>query len=73
MTARNMNWLVCPPGKPFSCDVRVRHSRTVYPAVAEPDGDGVNITFDAPVRAPTPGQFAVLYDGDRLLGGGSIV
>jgi len=73
LRARDMNWLVCPPGEPFPCDVRVRHSRALYPATAEPDGDGVTVTFDEPVRAPTPGQSAVLYCGDRLLGGGFII
>ena len=36
-------------------------------------GDGLLLTFDSPVRAPAPGQSAVLYDGDRLLGGGFLV
>ncbi|NCC69880.1 MAG: hypothetical protein EOM14_17120 [Clostridia bacterium] len=73
LTARDMNWLVCPPEAPFSCDVRVRHSRAAYSATAEPTGDKVTIIFDSPVRAPTPGQSAVLYCGDRLLGGGFII
>lgn len=72
LRARDMNWLICPPGKPFSCEVRVRHSRAAFPATAEPDGGKVTISFIDPVRAPTPGQSAVLYDGDRLLGGGFI-
>jgi tRNA-specific 2-thiouridylase len=73
LAARDMNWLKDPPAVPFSCSVRVRHSRACFPATAEMSGDGrIAVTFPEPVRAPTRGQSAVLYDGDRLLGGGFI-
>ncbi|MHB9059698.1 MAG: aminomethyltransferase beta-barrel domain-containing protein, partial [Bacillota bacterium] len=35
-------------------------------------GDGVRATFDRPQRAVTPGQAAVFYDGETLIGGGTI-
>ena len=41
--------------------------RTVYPAE-----NGFRLEFDQPQRAPTPGQAAVLYQGDVVLGGGTI-
>jgi tRNA-specific 2-thiouridylase len=65
---------------PFSCDVAVRYrGRTVRAeVVAAPDEakDGATsralVRFAEPVHAVVPGQFAVFYDGDRVLGGGVI-
>ena len=74
LRARDMNWLIDLPAQPLRAKVRVRHTKwempdcTVYPL---PDG-GAEIVCDEPVRAPAPGQAAALYDGDRLLGGGTI-
>ena len=70
---RDVNWLVPPEGE-IVCGVRIRHSRRELPTgTVTPDGDGAIVRFPAPVRAPTPGQTAAFYDGDRLLGGGFIV
>lgn len=68
---------------PFSCEVAVRYrGRTVRARVeadsarsdsARPVGPGpVKVVFQGPVHAVVPGQFAVFYDGDRVLGGGVI-
>lgn len=70
---RDVNWLVSPKGE-IVCGVRIRHSRRELPiGRVTPDEDGAIVRFPEPVRAPTPGQTAAFYDGDRLLGGGFIV
>lgn len=72
--ARDFNWLSIPkPDVPIRAFARTRyHQReatcTVYPL----SGDEVRIIFDEPQRAVTPGQAAVLYQGELVLGGGTI-
>ena len=72
--ARDFNWLIDVPQEPIRASVRVRHTKWEEPACTVtplPDG-GVRIVCDEPVRAPAPGQSAVLYDGEQVLGGGFI-
>ena len=72
--ARDMNWLIDPPTEPLRASVKVRHTKwECPPCTVYPEGDGVRIVCDEPVRAPAAGQSAVLYAGERLLGGGFIV
>lgn len=52
---------------------KLRYRHFAQPAVIKPDGDKVIIEFDEPQRAPSPGQAAVFYDGDAVVGGGTIV
>ena len=71
---RCMNWLIDPPEAPIRATVRVRHTKWENPpCTVTAQGDSVEIICDEPVRAPARGQSAVLYDGDRVLGGSFIV
>ena len=73
VTARDFNWLIDEPTGPIRASVRVRHTKWENPpCTAVSEGELLRIDCDEPVRAPAPGQSAVLYDGDRLLGGGFI-
>jgi tRNA-specific 2-thiouridylase len=62
-----------PPSSPFEATVRIRSTHGGARARIEPIGaDRFEAVFAEPQRAITPGQAAVLYDGDLLLGGGTI-
>jgi tRNA-specific 2-thiouridylase len=53
--------------------VKIRHRHEPAPAVIEKtDTDEILVIFDEPQRAVTPGQAAVFYDGDVVVGGGWI-
>lgn len=72
--AREVNWLVDDaPVAGSRVQLQVRHRSA--PALAEllrVDGDEIELALDEPVAAITPGQSLVLYDGERVLGGGII-
>ena len=57
----------------FKCSCKVRYSSYDLPCTIDKDNDMYKITLDAPARSITPGQACVFYDGDRLLGGGTIM
>lgn len=71
---KDINWCSgTAPEEPFRCGVRIRYRAPVTPATVTPRGDGVaDVAFDTPQRAVTPGQAAVFYAGDAVLGGGEI-
>jgi len=60
--------------EPMRVAVKIRHRHEPAPAAIEKSGDDeVLVTFDEPQRAITPGQAAVFYDGDLVVGGGWII
>jgi tRNA-specific 2-thiouridylase len=66
-------WSGCrPPDGPVACLVQLRAHGEVHPAVCEPAGDGVRISLREPARGIAPGQAAVFYDGDAVLGSATI-
>jgi len=69
-----VNWVsIGEPAGPVEADVMIRYRHPGSPAEVEPlGGDRVRVTFAEPEKAPAPGQAAVFYDGDVLLGGGWI-
>jgi tRNA-uridine 2-sulfurtransferase len=60
------------PAAAFRASVKVRSHAPPAPAMVTPLGERARIDFDAPQRALAPGQAAVFYDGDRVIGGGPI-
>jgi tRNA-specific 2-thiouridylase len=59
--------------EPIKAGVKIRYSQTEAPATLYPAQEGtVRVRFDEPQRAITPGQAAVFYSGDMVLGGGTI-
>ena len=67
VTTGPASWLA-PPAFPLRCAVQLRAHGTAYPCeVSEADG-GLTISLGEPARGVAPGQAAVLYAGDRVLG-----
>jgi tRNA-specific 2-thiouridylase len=68
--ASEAHWIAIPsPEKSLKASVRIRYKHRQAPATLHPQGKGVlHITFDRPQRAITPGQLAVFYRKDTVLG-----
>ncbi len=72
LTVRGLVWATDRHGSRL--DTKIRYSaRAAASAVTQTGPDSAEVVFDAPQRAVTPGQSAVFYDGDRVVGGGTIV
>ncbi len=73
-TVGRINWVsIAPPTTPIKADVQIRYRSPATPATIVPIEEGrVRIVFDDPQFSVTPGQAAVWYDGEVLLGGGVI-
>jgi tRNA-specific 2-thiouridylase len=74
MTVENINWMALEkPSEPFTAEVKIRYLHPPAVAVINPQADNsAEIIFNEPQRAVTPGQSAVFYSGDIVLGGGII-
>ncbi len=72
---QGVNWIsIEEPEAPLRASVKIRHKHEPASAAVESlDANRARVTFDAPQRAITPGQAAVFYDADRVLGGGWIL
>ena len=75
LTAGDVNWVAVPGlDRPTRCRAKIRYRQTEQPATAcQLDEHTLRLTFDSPQRAVTPGQAVVLYQGDTVLGGGTIL
>jgi tRNA-specific 2-thiouridylase len=79
LSANDMHWIHgAPPENEFSALVKIRYKHTPTPATVSVGKDGFTVRFDEPQRAVTPGQAAVIYRFDsvvgarEVLGGGKI-
>ena len=75
VTVRGLNLIDCESlSEPRRVTAKIRYRHREQPAVAVQTGpDTLRLTFDEPQRAVTNGQAAVLYDGDTVVGGGTII
>ena len=73
LTAKEANWLIDEPTKPFRAGVKIRYRSRPAEALVRPlPGGRFSVRFDEPRHGVAPGQAAVCYDHDRVLGGGWI-
>ena len=71
----DFNWISGEaPETPIKASVKIRYNQVEKPAtVTALENGNVRIVFDEPQRAIAPGQSAVVYDADIVLGGGTII
>ena len=75
LVAKDWNWIAFPAlNEPIRCRAKARSRMTEQAATVYPMENGLaKVVFDEPQRAITPGQAVVLYYGDTVLGGGTIL
>jgi len=80
LVIKNVNWLNKPMKFPFKCGVKIRSMAKITNCSVSKLGNlklnqnsKFKIIFSSPQRAITPGQSAVIYLGNELIGGGVIV
>jgi len=72
LRASDVSWIGSAPSDPFEAQVRIRYRHEAAPALVTPSADGFHAAFAEPQRAVAPGQAAVVYRGDAVIGGGFI-
>ena len=74
LRANRINWLVDAPAGEFTCLAQIRYNSKAWPAVARLVGDDeIEVNFERVCTGVAPGQAVVLYDKDKVLGGGWIL
>lgn len=73
--AKDWNWIPFPAlDAPIRVTAKIRYRHKEQPATVYPEENGIaKVVFDTPQRAITPGQTVVLYDGDLVVGSGTII
>ncbi|MCA9347815.1 tRNA 2-thiouridine(34) synthase MnmA [Candidatus Saccharibacteria bacterium] len=69
----DIHWIAKPPASGLDVQVRTRHRAPLVDAKLAIDGSGCRLDLQDEVRASTPGQSAVIYHGQEVLGGGILV
>jgi len=70
---RDINWIAGEPEMPLAVDTRIRYRHQAAASIVSTDGqDGAAVRFEKPQSSVTPGQGAVFYRGDEVIGGGWI-
>ncbi len=72
LIAKDINWLMPPPEAPVKVQTKIRYSHPPSDSILIPESNQVQIIFDEPQYAVTPGQAAVFYKKDQVMGAGII-
>ncbi len=73
MVVNNLNWIYKQPEIPFTCDVKIRYrSPYIRCSIEIASESTIKVNLSRKLRDITPGQYAVFYSGDEVLGGGII-
>jgi tRNA-specific 2-thiouridylase len=69
---RDVNWLTPIPGEPLDVTIKIRSAHQPVPAIITANENGAEVKLLQPQKSVTPGQACVMYEGERVLGGGWI-